>query len=388
MINWKTYKLSEAAEIIKNGYKPSANDELNYIGLEHIEQQSLRLAGIGKSSDVTSGKYKFKAGDILFGKLRPYFRKVYSPKFEGVCSTDIWVVRAKRKFDQGFLLYFLASQEFVDLTMQGSSGTRMPRADWNTLKGIEFSFPDLSTQHCIAEILSALDDKIELNRRMNQTLEQMAQTLHEKYSDVDEFVPLNDLVELNPRLTLRKGTVSQYVEMSNLSENSASIKKSILREYSGGAKFQNNDSLLARITPCLENGKTGFVDILEDNEVGFGSTEYIVMRAKQGISPYFVYCIARDKAFREHAMRSMTGTSGRQRVQIDMLENFALPNWSAESMNGFHASAYAAFQKIKSNSAEINTLTQLRDTLLPKLMSGKIDVMQSKLTEQHEPILS
>jgi type I restriction enzyme S subunit len=107
---WKKVKLGDAAEIIKDTYQPSIYDELDYIGLEHIEQQSLRLNSIGKSSSVTSGKFKFQEGDILFGKLRPYFRKVVIPDFSGVCSTDIWVVRARKEYDQKFLFYLLASE--------------------------------------------------------------------------------------------------------------------------------------------------------------------------------------------------------------------------------------------------------------------------------------
>jgi len=88
---WKTYKLKEVAELRKVQYQPNGED-LPYIGLEHIEQQTLRLNGIGSSKNVISNKYKFISGDILYGKLRPYFRKVYMPKFSGVCSTDIYVI--------------------------------------------------------------------------------------------------------------------------------------------------------------------------------------------------------------------------------------------------------------------------------------------------------
>lgn len=95
--------------------------------------------------------------------------------------------------------------------------------------------------------------------------------------------------------------------------------------YSGGAKFCNGDTILARITPCLENGKTAFVDILQEGEVGFGSTEFIVMRAKEGVSdPQFVYYVATSPFFRERAIQSMVGSSGRQRVQQSVIENLEL----------------------------------------------------------------
>jgi type I restriction enzyme S subunit len=269
-----------------------------------------------------------------------------------------------------------------------ATGTTVVGIKSAELRRVEIDLPDLPTQTRIAEILSSLDDKIELNRQMNQTLEQMAQTLFKKYSDTEDSVNLTTFVELNPKLSLKKGTNAQYIEMKDLSETSASIENSISREFSGGSKFQNGDTLFARITPCLENGKTGFVDILEENEIGFGSTEFIVMRAKEVVSPYFVYCLARDNSFREHGVKSMVGTSGRQRVQNDMLETYLLPKWSKEDMEVFHSFAETAFQKIKTNTQEIKTLTQLRDTLLPKLMSGEIDVNQVESKKAYEEVLS
>jgi type I restriction enzyme S subunit len=92
----KKYKLAEFAKLVKKQYQPNADEELIYIGLEHIEQQTLRINGYGNSKNVISQKYRFSSGDILFGKLRPYFRKVVRPKFDGVCSTDIWVIKQKR----------------------------------------------------------------------------------------------------------------------------------------------------------------------------------------------------------------------------------------------------------------------------------------------------
>src|SRR5690606_35843576 len=113
-----------------------------------------------------------------------------------------------------------------------------------------------------------------------------------------------EYVETNPKLELKKGKVAPYIEMANISETSMCIDGKVEREYQGGSRFQNYDTLLARITPCLENGKTAFVNILKKNEVAAGSTEFIVMRAKQGVSPYWVYCLAKDEGFRAFAISS------------------------------------------------------------------------------------
>jgi len=143
---WKTRTFGECAQLIKEQYKPVQTESIPYVGLEHIEQNSLQLIGTGKSSETVSNKFKFKKGDILFGKLRPYFRKVILPDFDGVCSTDIFVVRAKEGTEQGFLYYWMTSQEFVDLSDLSSTGTRMPRADWDFLCNIEQEIPQIKEQ--------------------------------------------------------------------------------------------------------------------------------------------------------------------------------------------------------------------------------------------------
>jgi very-short-patch-repair endonuclease/restriction endonuclease S subunit len=152
-----------------------------YIGLEHIGQGTLRLEGIGTGDDINSLKSKFEAGDVLFGKLRPYFRKVVRPDFAGVCSTDIWVVRAKPGCDQGFIFYWMASPEFVALANSASEGTKMPRAKWDYVAKHQKSVPPLPEQRAIAHILGTLDDKIECNRRLNRTLEGIVRALFQSW---------------------------------------------------------------------------------------------------------------------------------------------------------------------------------------------------------------
>lgn len=129
---------------------------------------------------------------------------------------------------------------------------------------------------------------------------------------------LKDIVEFNPKLRFPKGTLGKKVPMNLLGSFSKKIEKYELARYNGGAKFQNNDTIMARITPCLENGKIAFVDFLDDNEIGFGSTEYIVWRAKEGITdPHFIYYLCNSPNIINRAVHLMTGTSGRQRVQLN-----------------------------------------------------------------------
>ena len=134
-----------------------------------------------------------------------------------------------------------------------------------------------------------------------------------------------DFIDFNPRLSLKKGDIATKVAMDKLKPFTKKIPETEKAEFNSGAKFCNGDTVMARITPCLENGKTAYVDMLDDGEIGFGSTEFIVMRAKTGISdPQFVYYTAISPVFRNVAIKSMVGSSGRQRVQQSVLEELEL----------------------------------------------------------------
>lgn len=174
-------QFGECASLVRNTVSPLSVSSCPYIGLEHIGENTLSLVGQGRSCDVTSAKTKFQKGDILFGKLRPYFRKVVRAPFDGICSTDIWVVRSRNGVDQGFLYYNMASHSFVNYANAGSTGTKMPRANWDHVETHEIFVPPLPEQRAIAHILGTLDDKIELNRRMNETLEAIARALFKSW---------------------------------------------------------------------------------------------------------------------------------------------------------------------------------------------------------------
>lgn len=135
---------------------------------------------------------------------------------------------------------------------------------------------------------------------------------------------LKDIVDFNPRESLAKGVVAKKVAMDKLQPFYRDIPGYELEPFSGGTKFRNGDTIMARITPCLENGKTAKVAVLDDGEVGFGSTEYIVFRAKDGVDEDFIYYLVCSPLVREPAIKSMVGSSGRQRVQTDVVQNLEI----------------------------------------------------------------
>ena len=147
-----------------------------------------------------------------------------------------------------------------------------------------------------------------------------------------------------------------------------------MKEYNGGMKFQNGDTLMARITPCLENGKVAYINFLEENEVAFGSTEYIVIASKGEIAPEVFYFLTRHNDFVDFAVKNMNGSSGRQRVSAETIGTYKLPIISLEDMFILDTIAKEALNKIKYNSLENIRLSEIRDTLLPKLMSGELKI--------------
>ena len=136
---------------------------------------------------------------------------------------------------------------------------------------------------------------------------------------------LSDIADFNPRETVKKGAIAKKIPMDVLRPFYRDIPYYVEECFSGGTKFRNGDTIMARITPCLENGKTAQVSILNDGEVGFGSTEYIVFRAKEGIADKdYLYYLVCSPEVREPAIKSMVGSSGRQRVQTDVVKNLEI----------------------------------------------------------------
>ena len=172
-----------------------------------------------------------------------------------------------------------------------------------------------------------------------------------------------DFIEFNPHLNLKKGTIATKIGMDKLKPFSKKIPEAGKAEFNGGAKFCNGDTIMARITPCLENGKTAFIDFLDDGEVAFGSTELIVMRAKAGISdPQFVYYTAINPTFRNVAIKSMVGSSGRQRVQQSVLEELELPVPDLDEQRSIGAFLARLDEKIALNN-------RINDNLLEQMQA-------------------
>ena len=183
-----------------------------------------------------------------------------------------------------------------------------------------------------------------------------------------------DFIEFNPRMSIKKGTIATKVAMDKLQPFTKKIPDSEKASFSGGSKFRNGDTIMARITPCLENGKTAFVDILGKDEVAFGSTEFIVMRAREGISdPQFIYYLATSPWFRNIAIKSMVGSSGRQRVQQSVLDDLVLNVPPLEEQKKITSFLCVLDQKIALNNEINDNLQQQAKSLYEEMFLNNPD---------------
>ena len=362
------------------------------------------------------GQHRLRAGDIVYSRRGDVEKRaLIREREEGwLCGTGCLKVRlGSGVVDPLFASLFLGHPAIREWIVRHAVGATMPNLNTSIMSAVPFALPPLAEQKAIAAVLGALDDKIELNRRINATLEAMARALFQSWfvdfdpvrakldgrppANLDPATataaifpdsfqdsplgpiprgwlakPLPEVVEVNPRRTLKAGTIAPYLDMKNLPTQGHSADEVIHREFTSGTKFQNGDTLLARITPCLENGKTGYVDFLDNDQVGWGSTEYIIFAPKPPLPPQFGYLLARSDALRTHAIHNMTGTSGRQRVPSDCFNSFLLAVPPSDIAVRFGELTGPLMTKIKANSEQIRTLATLRDTLLPKLLSGEL----------------
>lgn len=303
-------------------------------------------------------------------------------------------IRAEKgRCNPRFLSYLLSMPRSKERFQLLTGGSAQGKLGLYKINSCEIPLPPLQTQVRIASVVITYDSLIENNRRRIQLLEQAARLLykewfvylrfpgHEHVRIVDgvpegwERVNVPDVIAINPKEPISKGTEVQYVPMSSLSETEMVVDLADLelRRKPTSVRFRNGDTLFARITPCLENGKTACVNFLDDDEIACGSTEFIVLRGSR-VSPFYTYCLARSYDFRENAIKSMIGSSGRQRVQVSCFTDYAIGIPPAVLLQQFDELASEAFDQIKTLMRMNHRLTQARDLLLSRLMSGAIVV--------------
>lgn len=329
-------------------------------------------------------------GDLIFAREAPAGNVAIIKNGEKVClgQRTVLIRPNKDKVNSTFLAYYLLAPKQQNGLLGSANGSTVPHVNLPTIRNLEISLPSLEKQVKTASIIESYDDLIENNQKQIKLLDEAAQRLYKEWfvdlrfpgwenTKIVDGVPegwtvttLDDVIDFDPKVPLSKDRTKQFVPMSALSTNSMclNLNEITFTQSNSGSKFQNGDTLLARITPCLENGKTAFVSGIISDEGAVGSTEYIVMRSKK-LNPYMVYLLARTNDFRQAAINSMSGSDGRQRAKVDKLKclPYLLPldNIIQKSLDLFKP----IFSNIESLSIQSQRLDEIKNMLLSKLMN-------------------
>ena len=197
-------------------------------------------------------------------------------------SYTVFEVENKEELDPEYLMLWFSRPEFDRYARYKSHGSVREIFDWNELCMVELPVPDIEKQRKIVKDYKTITDRIDLKQKINDNLEATAQAYFDSlfFDESEPNCTLADIALVNPVRPLAKGVEARYFEMATLPTNGCIPTGDFIKPYNGGVRFINGDTLIARITPCLENGKAAYINILEDNEVAFGSTEYIVFESK------------------------------------------------------------------------------------------------------------
>ncbi|MDD9987489.1 MAG: restriction endonuclease subunit S [Spirochaetaceae bacterium] len=349
-----------------------------------------RRCNPGETGYVSPGLGKFAVGQNLV-LLRSDGERVIKPFLRWLSRSPGWWAQVEKYVNAGAVFDSLKCADIPEF---------------------QLPIPTRSEQHTIAHILGTLDDKIELNRNMSATLDAMACALFNcwfvhfdpvrtKLEGRDTCVPehvaalfpckfveaetgpvpkgwdvvsLSHIIDINPTRRLPKGQRAPYLDMANMPTTGHVPHGVIDKPFGSGMRFTNGDTLVARITPCLENGKTAYVDFLQPGAIGWGSTEYLVMRPKQPLPTQFAYCLARSAHFRAFLISNMSGTSGRQRVSAPALSQFMCINPPEGIAQAFEKIVQPVMRRASVAARESRRLSTIRDTLLPRLLGGELRI--------------
>lgn len=380
----------KASEYVAEGI-PVIN--VRNIGYGKIRQDKLEFIDDKKADNLKV--HKLLNGDIVFGRKGAVDRHTFIDEHSSgwIQGSDCLRLRIKSKriCNKFMSYYFSTSSHKYWMEAVCSFGATMSSLNQEIVKRISFSLPHIAEQNKIAAILSAYDDLIENNNCRIALLEKMAEEIYREWFVRMRFPgyekvkfskgipkgwkrkPFSDAVKINPKENIDSFIDKPFVGMENLSTTSMCFTYKEKRSGKSGSKFRNGDVLFPRITPCLENGKRGFVMGLGENEVGLGSTEFIVMRSKE-LSSEHIYLITCSDQFRKHAEISMAGASGRQRVQENCFSFFLVAIPPDKLKIRFKNIIKPYFKNIFLLYQKNEVLKKTRDMLLGRLISGKLSV--------------
>lgn len=379
MEEWKECRLGDYCDYGKDRTEVSSLDNSTYISTENMLPNR---AGITTATTLPTGEYtpSFELNDPLVSNIRPYFKKIWKATFSGGCSADVLVFKAKENFSKEYLYYVLADDEFFKYSMATSKGTKMPRGDKTSIMNYPVKLPPLPTQQKIAAILSSLDDKIELNKKINTNLEQQAGVLfknwfvdkYEKEGTIGDYCAVKSGFAFKSAWwqdegtkVIRIGDIEQGCLNLETCAHVATDKIEVAKDFI----VQGRDLVIAMTGATI--GKFSMIPktqepILVNQRVG---------KFFLGNNPIekvpFIYCtLKQEEVITEFINRGQ----GSAQPNISTGDILSIPCWipSKNETDNFNKTIQPMFETIISNQEENRKLSALRDSLLPKLMNGEI----------------
>jgi type I restriction enzyme S subunit len=400
MNGWRDIKLKEVSEYVTVGFVGSMADQYVEAGVPFLRSLNIHpfrlnyndLKYIPESFHDAIKKSKLRPGDVAIVRTGyPGTACVIPADLPDANCSDLVILRPGPDLNPHYIAAVFNSSFGQSLVGGNLVGAAQQHFNVTVAKELKLRLPPRAEQDKIAAVLVGLNDLIANNQRRIALLESMAEEIYSEWfvrmrfpgADRASFAKspplgwerknLREVAEIDPLERRRIGEPAPFVPMDRLSTQSMCFDADEIRSDWAGAKFRNHDVLLPRITPSLENGKRGYVLCLKDDEVGVGSTEFIVLRAKK-ISPEHLYFLSISDGFRKHAELSMSGASGRQRVQDDCFSFFLVAVPPPGVTEAFVQVVRPMFKQVFNLVEQNKRLSAQRDALLPRLISGKLRV--------------
>lgn len=376
---WSKYELGEICKISSSKFDPTKNSEVKKcIELEHLSQKTGQILGFISSSEQKSIKNEFKEGQILYGKLRPYLQKFCQAKFDGVCSSEIWVLQGK-KVTNDFLFYLVQSDKFNQIANK-TSGTKMPRADWEYMSEMPFFIPLEPEQEKIAEILSTWDEAINLTINLIENKKQFKKALMQnlltakirfpEFKDEWEETKLGKFlkeksdrntenIELVLSVTNKFGFVTQveYFDKSVASHNTANYK--IVKR----GNFAYNPSRI----------NVGSIALLENYEIGILSPMYVVFECLKNLDNRFLKFWFQSHNFIGNLYKYLAG-SVRESLNFKDMKTISIKLPNLNEQQKIAEVLTSCDDEINLLNLKLENLKKQKQGLMQKLLSAKVRV--------------
>lgn len=354
-------------------------NETNYISTENMLQNK---GGITKAASLPS-VYKtqtYQSGDVLVSNIRPYFKKIWLATYDGGCSNDVLVLRPKKGVDNSYLYYLLANDQFFDYATSTVKGTKMPRGDRSAIMKYRCWLPDIDTQQKIGAFLIAFDKRIAVNQKINRNLLQQISLIYNQIIEQEQetFTTLGNLCKfqegyVNPSQGESRyfgGDVKWLRAVDINGEYIFNTSKSLTQE---GYKSAGKSALMFEpdTLAISKSGTIGRVGILADYMCGNRAVINITPLKQNHLPLIYAYLSSRQEELKNLAVGSV-----QRNLYISILSplKIGLPN--KEKVFHFCETAQRFLKMVKTVSEENQHLADLRDALLPKLMSGELDVSE------------